>query len=321
MARDFFKNLPDTTTPLTAPRLNGLLDGDEAMGNIVVDSVKTKNIFNSDNPSAIHSGMTWTGSGKTHYLTSTISFSGGIRWYFEAKAGDKYTFSYKQRNSNSVYLYIREKQTPEWSGTTLKSIVNDATGTSYSFTIENDCYLEITFQTGAAVSNVLFEELQLEKELTKTDYAPYQKIGLDYAEGTWTPTLDTLDGTPTVTYTTRRGSYFRIGNMVYINCYIRGKITALNGTTNYAIITGLPYWPKTGAVGEFPIQNGTCYGTISSWASGVTYNVYRESVGGVAKPTIHIMDISGAGTQKYIVTTTSTMEIGFGGWYPIDTSL
>ena len=48
MAREFFKNLPDTTTPLTAPRLNGLLDGDEAMGNIVVDSVKSKNMFNKN---------------------------------------------------------------------------------------------------------------------------------------------------------------------------------------------------------------------------------------------------------------------------------
>ena len=47
MAREFFKNLPNTTTPLTAPRLNGLLDGDEAMGNIVVDSIRGKNLFNN----------------------------------------------------------------------------------------------------------------------------------------------------------------------------------------------------------------------------------------------------------------------------------
>lgn len=47
MARDFFKNLPNTTTPLTATRINGLLDGDEAMGNIIVDSINTKNMITS----------------------------------------------------------------------------------------------------------------------------------------------------------------------------------------------------------------------------------------------------------------------------------
>lgn len=45
MAKQFFKDLPDTTTPLTATRLNGLLDGEEAMGNLVVDSIKQKNMF------------------------------------------------------------------------------------------------------------------------------------------------------------------------------------------------------------------------------------------------------------------------------------
>lgn len=201
-----FQNLPSTTTPINATNLNAIqsnaedaindlsnyVDGTNTMGNIIVESISTKNMFNSDSPSVIHSGMTWTGSGKSHYLTSTISFGGGMRWYFEAKAGEKYTFSYKQRNNNNIYLYIREKQTPDWSGTTLKSIVNDGTGTSYSFTIVNDCYLEITFQTGAAVTNVLFEELQLERGLTKTNYTPYQELNNheyyttgEQAIGTW----------------------------------------------------------------------------------------------------------------------------------------
>lgn len=45
MAREFFKDLPDTTTPVEADRLNGLLDGEEAMGNILVDSVTSKNLL------------------------------------------------------------------------------------------------------------------------------------------------------------------------------------------------------------------------------------------------------------------------------------
>lgn len=45
MAREFFKNLPDTTTPLNAQRMNGFLNGEEAMGSIVVEDVTCKNIF------------------------------------------------------------------------------------------------------------------------------------------------------------------------------------------------------------------------------------------------------------------------------------
>lgn len=49
MAREFFKNLPDTSTPLNAQRMNGFLNGEEAMGSIVVDDIKSKNLFNINN--------------------------------------------------------------------------------------------------------------------------------------------------------------------------------------------------------------------------------------------------------------------------------
>ena len=45
MAKQFFKDLPNTTTPLTATRLNGLLDGEEALGNLVVDSIRSKKLY------------------------------------------------------------------------------------------------------------------------------------------------------------------------------------------------------------------------------------------------------------------------------------
>lgn len=61
-------------------------------------------------------------------------------------------------------------------------------------------------------------------------------------EGTWTPTLTTLEGkAPTMEYLIQRGTYKKIGKLVYLSFYIRGKITKLNGTNNYAVITGIPY--------------------------------------------------------------------------------
>lgn len=46
MAKEFFKDLPDTSTPLSAARINGLLDGEESMGSIVVENIKSKNLYN-----------------------------------------------------------------------------------------------------------------------------------------------------------------------------------------------------------------------------------------------------------------------------------
>ncbi len=61
-------------------------------------------------------------------------------------------------------------------------------------------------------------------------------------EGTWTPTLTTLeDKAPSMEYLIQRGTYKKIGKLVYLSFYIRGKITKLNGTDNYAVIKGIPY--------------------------------------------------------------------------------
>lgn len=58
----------------------------------------------------------------------------------------------------------------------------------------------------------------------------------------WTPELACLDGAaPTVEYQNQKGLYTKIGNMVFFNFSIRGKITALNATNNYCLILGLPY--------------------------------------------------------------------------------
>lgn len=45
MAKEFFKNLPDTSTPLSAERLNGFLNGEESMGSITVEDIACKNLF------------------------------------------------------------------------------------------------------------------------------------------------------------------------------------------------------------------------------------------------------------------------------------
>ena len=65
---------------------------------------------------------------------------------------------------------------------------------------------------------------------------------IEFAPGNWTPILTTLERkAPTMEYLIQRGTYKKIGKLVYLSFYIRGKITKLNGTDNYAVITGIPY--------------------------------------------------------------------------------
>ena len=64
----------------------------------------------------------------------------------------------------------------------------------------------------------------------------------DYEEGTWTPTLEyTSNGTSTKTYSTRVGSYTKVGNLVTVSAQIR--LTAFSkGTASGDVqITGLPF--------------------------------------------------------------------------------
>ena len=159
------------------------------MGSIIVDDINCKNLLNSDAPNFIGGYATWFGSGKSHTISKTTSWGGCVGWFIPVKAGEVYTFSYKQRNSEALYLYIREKSAMNLeNGTILKTIVGDAIGTEYSFTIENDCYLFIMFDSSQPITDVLIEELQLEKGTVATNYSEYKGIGYtsgQNANGSW----------------------------------------------------------------------------------------------------------------------------------------
>jgi len=61
-----------------------------------------------------------------------------------------------------------------------------------------------------------------------------------YEEGTWTPTYTTSNSNATVAYTTQRGRYTKVGNLVFITWYIGfGTITSA-GTGNVQI-AGVPF--------------------------------------------------------------------------------
>ncbi len=66
----------------------------------------------------------------------------------------------------------------------------------------------------------------------------------DYEEGTWTPTI----ATGTVTYTTQRGRYTKIGRVVHIHGFV--QIASISGSSGTNIVAGLPFTSKND--GNYP---------------------------------------------------------------------
>jgi hypothetical protein len=168
MAKEFFKDLPNTTTPLTASRLNGLLDGEEAMGNLVVDSIKTKNMAVINN-----TNINFTSYYYVDILLCEIS---------NLEANTQYTISYDISGAVEPFnLKI---------GYGNEYYVQDLTDKSNNY----NGHIEYTFTTGTlpqlkylyfrpcsytsptTVQNCVVSNIQLEKGSSATTFYPYQKL-------------------------------------------------------------------------------------------------------------------------------------------------
>lgn len=179
MAREFFKNLPNTTTPLTAPRLNGLLDGDEAMGNLKVDSIRTKNLLGIPNRTVSANNIITSINDGRVSISGTYSQSTSFTIKITPitlQSGKTYTFSKNQSNSGHYpYCILRDANG------------NDIISTTYSdsiitYTPSNNITLTaLGFYVGGndAISSSLY--LQLEEGNTNTTYSQHKDV--EYTSG------------------------------------------------------------------------------------------------------------------------------------------
>ena len=128
-------------------------------------------------------------------------------------------------------------------------------------------------------------------------------------EGIWTPELDTIEKIkPTVEYNTRTARYKKIGKLVFVDFFISGKITALNGTNNYALIRGLPFSARSTNLGIIAINRGICYNALDV-TSEISFLVEGN--------TIRIQKNNGTGAVSWSVTG-GTFQIGGSGVYEIN---
>jgi hypothetical protein len=92
-----------------------------------------------------------------------------------------------------------------------------------------------------------------------------------YEEGTWTPVIAHNDGTGVVPLTNNAARYIRVGDLVYISCYLTGINPNGNAGGNgaYYGIRGFPFPPESYGAWQivYASTNVTAYGGYSSPAS------------------------------------------------------
>ena len=87
----------------------------------------------------------------------------------------------------------------------------------------------------------------------------------DYEEGTWTPTLSSTGTAPTVSsYTTRAGTYTKVGNIVTVECLIRATLSAVG--TGTPTLTGFPF-----GANAYP---GAAFGIVNILSGGIPATAY-----------------------------------------------
>lgn len=255
MTKEFFKNLPDTSTPLNASRLNGLLNGNESMGNIVVEDVKCKNLFNI-NALTLQAGSVNKSSG-----TITVNqYSNGSNQTLKTLApdlvaGKTYTFSFKTTGSTS-HIYLSGSQST-WKSGTAKVVTQEELNNTINFYGEWENSTE-----------VIISEIQIEEGTAATEYTPYKGISytsgrnengswIKYEDGTMiccgTITYDTIDCTE------EYGSlYYGAVAWQYPNTFVELP-TYINGTMNWGGIGGVALASTTSSVANLYVYNAMSY--------------------------------------------------------------
>ena len=188
MAKEFFKNLPSQETPFNASRWNGLLNGEESMGSIVVEDVVCKNLFNKD---TITAGYRLTTAGT--YVDSNYFVSD----FIEIEPNTTYTVNYEMSVYTRMLFYDADKNI-------LKANETNATFTTPS----NAKYIRIG-QLLTELNNV-----QLEKGSIATDYTPYKKFGYNSTDSMGEIVVDDI----------RCKNIFDKNNATILSAYIDGGV-------------------------------------------------------------------------------------------------
>lgn len=237
--KEFFKNLPDETTPYEADRFNDLLNGEESIGSIVVEDIKSKNLLNPIKQTVTINGVTFTtnndgsitlngtatadisyifsnqkiyGDGGNYYLGITTDYS-GIGYNFEV-AG---------------YIYNASSE--------VAKVISPNRGTRTIATNEYVSSFNIYFKSGATFNNFTIYP-QLEKGTVATRHAKY--VDFDILKGEEWKELSLATGFENYGEDYAPLRYKKVGKFIFIQGMLK------TNTTGYVTIATLPetYRPK-----------------------------------------------------------------------------
>lgn len=170
MTKEIFKNLPDTSTPLSASKLNGLFDGEESMGSIVIEDITCKNILPTDvgnwEQGAISNGV--NGTSTTRIRTNC---------FIPIKANTEYYVSVQNKNYSFLNIHYYD---------TNKNFVTDAYN-SYS-QINGATGLAIKTPSGVAFARVVLRNADNTTTITASEVSSIKpmiekgSVGTNYVE-------------------------------------------------------------------------------------------------------------------------------------------
>lgn len=195
MAKEFFKDLPNTTTPLTATRLNGLLDGEEALGNLVVDSIKSKNLADPNQfvsgAIAVNSTSEATDGNKNAVTTGWIPCEPNTTYII---SGGHNRLRWQTKASNGTITFAQD------GGTTL-------TTNATAHWLRCYCYYASSNIDPSSITDI-----QIEKGSTASTFSPYQNLDCNENYSTGEIVIGTwINGKPlyrkVIQFTTTSTSY------------------------------------------------------------------------------------------------------------------
>ena len=172
-----WQDLPSTSTPRNATNLNKMdsaikehddkLLGNTSMGNVVVDSIRSKNMldFSTFSTQTLY-GVTFTNNGNGSItINGTANQDFGVSFIqFKIKAGQYYlSTNASATTTNAFYLYDHDENVGYGYGSI--TLNNDHNNMGFDTWITN----------GTSFSNVIIQP-QLETGTIATSYSPYQEL-------------------------------------------------------------------------------------------------------------------------------------------------
>lgn len=224
------------------------------------------------------------------YKESTSSTWGNWTNITNTKSGNTYTCTLQISNIDYTKQYDFELRATDKVGTKTLIGVRVSRGIPV-YNWDND---EFDINVNTTIGGTLNS-----KDLSKI---------FELTSGTWTPTLsNTNNNAPSVNYSYQQGYYFKLGNLVYIEFYIRGKITALN-SGDYACIRGLPYSANSNrSFGSQALPIGILYNAVTV----ETNNTF------IANGWIIRLQAGNGASATIWKTSSSDFIISGSGWYSI----